>query len=345
MIRFFVLLLLFTISLAAHTQRLSFKTATEKIKQGLPVKAEDLGFKEYELVMKADTIRFYTWQRKDALPTSIYMTLPGTNAENIYTPHKDDDGSYWYNSLTSFDFSYLPDNYLFVIVAKPGFGFFGPSSSKNIPAIYWEKTSLMDRVIRADIALKHIQKYIIRKPESVAVFGYSEGFYVAAKLATINKSITHLGIGGGGGTTDFYDFILDNQKAVARGKLDIDTAVQANAKIIAAMHGIMDHADSTAFKYGYSYKRWASFAIPAIESLVKLKIPIYQVHGSDDESTPIESAYVVPIEFARLRKNNLTFTVYPRADHSLTERKNGKEIPHWDEMLNKFFNWVATHPY
>jgi pimeloyl-ACP methyl ester carboxylesterase len=110
------------------------------------------------------------------------------------------------------------------------------------------------------------------------------------------------------------------------------------------MAAIMAEPTATAFTYGYSNKRWASFAEPAIQNLVKVNVPIYQVQGTEDDSTPIEDAYVVPIEFARLKKNNLTFKVFPNCDHSLIEHAGNKEINHWDEMLRSFFSWVEKTP-
>lgn len=345
MVKIFTIAFLLTISSITNAQKLPLKLITEKLTQGQKITAFDFGFREYTVRKNGDTINFYTYQKNDKItPTSVYLYLPGTNAENIYSYHKEKNGSFWFNSLTSFDFSFLPENYLFIIVAKPGFGFFGNGDSDTIPKIYWNKTSLNDRVMRANTALDYILKNVIKKPKNVAVFGYSEGFYVGSKLATLNKKITHLGIGGGGGYTDFYDFILFNQKALLKSEIANDTAIKSNQEIISSLKQIMSNPESVEMIYGYTYKRWSSFAVPSIQNLVKLKIPIYQVHASNDESTPIESAYIIPTEFARLNKNNLTFTVYKNSNHSLIETtKDGEEINHWNEMINDFFKWISLN--
>lgn len=338
MSRILLLVAIALLSSHATAQKIKLKTANEKIKRGLVPVAEDAGFRSYRVVTKTDTINFYTYQKPGAIPNSVYMELPGTNAQAIYSWHKDTDSTYWFNSLTRFDFSFMPDNFLFVIVAKPGFEFFG--DAKQFPSVYWKKTSLHDRVMRADVALRYVQKNILKKPQRTVVFGYSEGFYVAAKLAAVNKSITHLGIGGGGGSIDFYDFVLDNLKAYTAGDMPGDSVANKNERIIASLKEIMADPQSMRMTGGYTVKRWASFAEPPLESLVKLTIPVYQVHGIDDESTPVESAYMVPVEFARLGKNNLTFKLYP-TDHSLREyRSDGTEADHWDEMMRDFFKWV-----
>lgn len=339
-----ILFLLLFLGQVVNGQKVPLKAITEKLKSGKFLTASDFGFKEYAFVQNGDTINFYTYQKKTTIPTSIYLYLPGSNAENIYTYHKENDSSYWFNSLTSFDFSYLPENYLFVIVAKPGFGFINNGNSNSIPQKYWDMTSLQDRVMRASASLEYVIKNILKKPENVVVFGYSEGFYVGAKLATVNKRITHLGIGGGGANSDFYDFILANLKASYIAKTSIDSTVQDNQQIISDFKEVMSNPNSIDFKYGYTYKRWASFAEPSINSLIQLKIPIFQIHGALDESTPVESAYAVPLEFARLKKDNLKFTIYSNSDHSLIERTvDKKEIEHWDEMMNSFFDWVKSN--
>lgn len=338
------ILIVIAIGQFVYGQKMPLKAITEKLKKGQFITARDFGFKEHYLVQNEDSIFFYTYQKENSTPTSIYMDLPGSNAENIYTYHKENDSSYWYNSLTSFDFSYMPENYLFVIVAKPGFGFFNNNNSNTIPQQYWDKTSLQDRVHRANATLNYVCKRIIRNPENVVVFGYSEGFYVASKLATVNKKITHLGIGGGGAYSDFYDFILTNLKESFDSKISSDTVVKENEQILSDLKEIMQDPNSVVnFKYGYTYKRWASFAEPPINSLLKLKIPIFQFHAANDENTPVESAYAVPTEFARLKKDNLTFKIYPNCDHSLIERSDDKQgIEHWDEMMYSFFDWVKS---
>lgn len=337
--------LVFTLlALISHAQKINLKPATEKLKAGhIPV-AADFGFREYRIYDKSDTIVFFTHQRPGSNPNSVFLTLPGSDAEDIYTFHKENDSSFWFNSLTDFDFSYLPKDFLLVIIAKPGFGFCGKSKPTEIPAKYWKFTSLEDRVYRADKAIGYVTKNVLRNPRKTVVFGYSEGFYVAAKLALSNKQVTHVGIGGGGGLTDFYDFIIMNQKSVLLKESLQDSAVADNNAMIYQLHDIIKNPSDTVFTYGYSNKRWASFAEPPVYSLLKLTIPLYQVHAANDNSTPLETAYIIPVEFARLRKDNLTFTVIPNCDHSFNETTaSGNVINHKSEVMTGFFKWVDSH--
>lgn len=318
------------------------KPILNKLRTGQPIAAADLGFAEYALRSRDDTVSFYTYTKPNSRPTSLYVFLPGTNPDHVYSYHKDTDSTYWWSSLTAFDFSFMPNDYMFVIVAKPGFGLVGNGDTQSVPTAYWKKTSLMDRVQRADKAINYLARRVLKKPKRVVCFGYSEGFYVAAKLATLNERITHLAIGGGGGYIDFYDFVLMNRIAVHKGEKTPEKSQTQLEATLANFRRIMLKPESTDdFASGYTHKRWASFAEPPIGNLSKVKIPILMVHGTSDENTPIENAYIVPLEFARLGKTNLTFKTYLNGDHSLVRRTaDGKEENQWTEMLADLFQWV-----
>ncbi|MBL0074026.1 MAG: hypothetical protein IPP34_20390 [Bacteroidetes bacterium] len=132
---------------------------------------------------------------------------------------------------------------------------FNNSNSKSIPQVYWEKTSFTRHSNSANATLNIVHEDT-KKPENVVVFGYSEGFYVAAKLATVNKRITHLGIGGGGAYSDFYDFILTNLKESYKSKTSSDTTIKENEQFISDFKEVMSNPNSVIdFKYGYTFER------------------------------------------------------------------------------------------
>ena len=90
-----------------------------------------------------------------------------------------------------------------------------------------------------------------------------------------------------------------------------------------------------------SYKRWSGFSEPPIENLLQIDKPIFAVIGSKDKAVAVESAYLVPVEFIRHQKNNLTFKVYPGLDHGFKKQlADGTYEDYWDEVLMDFLNWV-----
>ncbi|WP_232745176.1 dienelactone hydrolase family protein [Capnocytophaga sp. H4358] len=62
-----------------------------------------------------------------------------------------------------------------------------------------------------------------------------------------------------------------------------------------------------------------------------------------DESVPIESSLLIPIEFIRHSKDNLTFKIYPDYNHSFA-RPPQNENEEWSRefmtVFDDFMKWV-----
>jgi pimeloyl-ACP methyl ester carboxylesterase len=210
------------------------------------------------------------------------------------------------------------------------------------PKIYQQKNSLHNRVQRASAVIDYLDDaYNFKK---VIVYGHSEGAPVAAKLATQNKSITHLGFWAGNVLPDFFDFALEIRKEYYRGTI---TAKKAQKQIDETLEGFTQHiATDTANvdMEGYTNLRWWSYAEPPLYNLLKLDIPVYVQVATEDESAPIESSYMIPLEFARLKKNNLTYKVCVGCNHSFNiPLKKGKVERKWNEIFANFIQWTEDH--
>ena len=93
-----------------------------------------------------------------------------------------------------------------------------------------------------------------------------------------------------------------------------------------------------------SYKRWSYFSEPPVDNLLQIEKPIFAAIGTKDRSVALESAYLIPIEFIRHKKNNLTFKAYPLLDHGFEkELENGKFEDHWDTVFQEFLNWISLN--
>jgi len=171
----------------------------------------------------------------------------------------------------------------------------------------------------------------------------AEGAPVAPKLATINKKITHLGFWAGNVLPDFYDFILFDRKEAWKGNISEEEAHKNIQKTINSFQKIADNskdiqADS---KNDYTNKRWWSYSEPPLNNLLKTEIPIFVQVATNDESAPIESSYILPLEFIRNKKTNLTFEVCIECDHGFQiEKENGKTINKWPDIFKKFIDWT-----
>jgi len=178
----------------------------------------------------------------------------------------------------------------------------------------------------------------------VIVIGHSEGADVVAKLGTVNKKITHIGFWSGGGITQYYDFALFIRKEVSEGKIDEQIAQQKLNSLLTKIKEIETEPNSISKKWlGNTYKRWNHFSEPSINNLLKINIPIFVAFGAKDTSVPLESALLIPIEFIRHKKDNLTFKIYPDYDHSFNKvptNENEDWKSNWMDVFDEFIEWT-----
>ena len=101
--------------------------------------------------------------------------------------------------------------------------------------------------------------------------------------------------------------------------------------------------ESTALDhFGFTNKRWSTYERPPIEELLEIDIPIFALFATEDESTPIETAYLIPIQFMERRKDNLTFEVCMNCDHTYRSKDGEEEVARWSEMFKKFIDWTEA---
>ena len=97
---------------------------------------------------------------------------------------------------------------------------------------------------------------------------------------------------------------------------------------------------------GNTYRRWSQFSEPAIDNLLKIDKPLFVALGAKDESVPVESGLLIPIEFLNHRKTNLTFKLYPDYDHSFNKvpaNENENWESHWTDVFKEFLSWVEDN--
>ena len=162
----------------------------------------------------------------------------------------------------------ISDKYNIVMIGKPGIPFIdevGRNEKTGIPeypapAEYTKRLSLDWRVDSAKLVIDEVLGKLKYKPKKIIVLGLSEGFQVGAKLASIDKRITHLGIFVGNGLNQFYDFIVENRLRAERGEISTEEAQKNIDELFAVYKEIYANPNSTDKEwFGHTYKRWASF--------------------------------------------------------------------------------------
>jgi len=299
-------------------------------------------YKHYSIIKKKDTINFHLYSSdKTEKLNSILLFLQGSGSEPFFRV-KIKGKKKHIKSHIPFNLDRIPKKNAFVVISKKGIPFSIKDTVFKTPKSFYENESLEYRAKQADEVIKYIKKHLIHKPLKVIAIGHSEGSDVVAKLGTINKDLTHIGFWAGGGNTQYYDFTLFIRKEIQKGNL---TESQGKMKIDSLLNQFREiqKNENSIIKFweGHSYRRWSKFSEPSIQNLLKIKIPIFATACGKDESVPIESSYLIPIEFIRNKKENLTFKVYPDYDHSFMIRsENQKTEYHWMDVFEEFINWT-----
>jgi hypothetical protein len=306
-----------------------------------------LHFKEYRLVRGSDTIYFYAYQNNNKPKKHLVLYISGSTPQPLFS-YEFKDGKPVTYTWSHMENRSLPDNYLYVLIAKPGMrGVWSEAALSrldgNPPAAWLEKNTLDFRVRQADEVIRYCRRHLLSEAGKTIVYGHSEGFNVVARLLTVNKQITHAGLWCGSAMPDYYDFMVMKRKELYEGKvrdslaaLQLDTMLN-NYRDIFKQPGY--HKPGSI----YTNKRWISYAQGPITDLVKINIPIYQIISTQDANAPYESAFIVPLEFIRLGKHNLTLKTLIGGDHSLnTKLADGSKLNHWNEYFKDFISWTDT---
>lgn len=298
------------------------------------------GFTEQRIISDADTITYYL-KNYTVKPQNLVVFIQGTDPYPVFFYQIRNDGTAnlikWFND----DYKTLDPTYAYAIIAKPGVAGIFNKDNFSVPETYHKYNYREYRVSQISRTIDHIKRNHLKSPQKIIVYGHSEGAQIAAALATVNKDMTHLGFWSGNVLNNFYEFALFERIAALK-KDQTDSAAHANITgIVHWYQDVLKNPISTELdQSGYTNRRWSSYEEAPVNDLLKTKIPVYAVFASGDESTPIETAYLLPIQFIQHRKENLTFEVCLDCDHSYRENRNGKMVNHWPEIFRQFMEWT-----
>ncbi|GER60019.1 hypothetical protein ULMA_21270 [Patiriisocius marinus] len=318
-------------------------------------------FEHYSIIKNKDTINFHTYSNGEvASKKGVLLYIQGSGNDPFYkiirqvdtisNPKKGKPEIKKYlevHKTIPFDLANFPKDYLLVTISKKDIPFEIFGNDFIAPNSFYINDTLDYRVWQASEVVNYLSDNLLKKPTKIIAFGHSEGTEVVAKLGTINDRVSNIGYFAGGGNAQYYDFILDVRKYVQRGEMTEEESIIEIEKIFTEVKDIYKHPKSLTKKWlGHPYRKWSSSVEPSIDNLLKITVPIYVAHGAKDTAVPIESAYLIPIEFIRKGKNNLTFKVYPNLDHSFSimpESKNEIYEEKWDVVLKDFLEWCEAN--
>jgi hypothetical protein len=252
----------------------------------------------------------------------------------------------------------LSKTYHIVVLSKPGIPFIDSVKMEDyngvkIPSYkpktdeYDKRLSLEWRAEAASAVINKIEKDLPINNSKIAVIGISEGFSVGAKLAAINKKVTHAALVVGHGLNQFFDFIIQARNEALTGKITLEQAQKRIDSLYTDFRAIYaDKSSITKQWQGHTYLRWSSFcgSFP-MDDVLKANIPTHVVACANDTNTAVLSTDYLYLESIRLGRTNIDYKVYPY-DHFFNEPvKNEKgEVTgmtnHTLDVIGSAITWI-----
>ena len=263
------------------------------------------------------------------------------------------------------DFTELPPivnqykaDYNFIMIAKPGVPLVVNEAyidklfetRSNPDPVQYPRTYLahnyLDFYVRQTNA---VLAYVLKQPwvdaRRVVVTGGSEGYNVAIKTAATNRAVTHL-IAFSGNLEGRHQALIRRERGRAfsgeitqeEAQRNVEDLQQQWTKICRdSLNTDGSSGDPNRTMYSFSHGQNTAY-------LLSLSIPILIIYGTADVGST--SNDILPLEFARRGKTNLTVKAYPNHDHyfyKYTYGPNGKEIRkeyNGEAIQRDYFEWL-----
>jgi hypothetical protein len=250
------------------------------------------------------------------------------------------DGEKIYHTFP-FDANDFLDEFHLVIIGKPGIAII--SDVKNLKQNYcilddslritkeYSDNNYLDYYFeRNNFIIKKLLKEKWVSPKILVVAGHSEGSYIAVKMASTNKKITHLIYAGGNPYGRYLNILAQSRY------YDNDSTTFENWK------KIVKNKNNIDYNGGDTYKCTFDFSKPLVNEIFNLKIPVLFSYGTKDWSTPYNDLFY--IESIRKQSTNISFLPYIGLEHNyfpVNEKlEPNQEIYNWENVGKDWLKWL-----
>ena len=283
---------------------------------------------------KLGKVEFCTFKSSIEKKKPLLIFIHGSGNEPTFCYQTDLKTYAWKGFL---EIEKYKDKFHVICVNKPGIPLFDTvqknpvnfQTSYPLNEEFTNKYSLEWRAEAASLIINEAIKLLPVDKSKILVIGHSQGGQVAPKVAVLNKKVTHIVLLNSNSLNHLYDFVLQERLAAFKGEQTFETTQTNIDSLFSDYKKIFDDPESRTKMWNEeTYFRWASFSDETpLENMLKLKIPIYVVAGGKDlwGSFVMNTDYV-QIDFLQHKKTNLTYKVYPNANHFLQDEitVNGK---------------------
>ena len=202
--------------------------------------------------------------------------------------------------------------------------------SLRIPKAYSDNNYLNFYVDRNNFILKKLLKEKWVSTTKLVVAGHSEGSTIAAKMASINKKITHLIYSGGNPYGRFLNIL-----AQSRQNDDDNQSIEYWKEVVA-------NKNDLSYNGGDTYKCTYDFSESLEAEILQLQIPTLISYGTKDWNVHYVDLFYV--ETIRKKLNNFTFNPYVGLEHNYFQVNEklepNYEIYNWENVGKDWLKWL-----
>jgi esterase/lipase len=305
---------------------------------------EKNGFQKINIISKKMNIPFLTISQniKTKKPTILFLqgSMP------IPTILKDSSGAS--TSIIPFQINSYLEKFNFVIIPRYGIPIIGSyekdtngylDKNGKPPLEFIKNDNLKFRTFQAKTVLDYLYKQKWVQKDSIYVIGHSEGYRVAAKLATKTNKISKI-------ICMSADPFNRTAEMVFRERINCfnnenDSVSQSEIEsLIESFKSIGSNIEK--YKDDYDLYNWMSYErdMP-YKNFKKIKNPILIVYGTND----IPSTHNDLIPYL-LKQNNILLKAFPDYDHNYFKKefdKSGNAIGvtnHWGDVMDYCIKWL-----
>ncbi|RYG18228.1 MAG: hypothetical protein EOO07_09445 [Chitinophagaceae bacterium] len=254
-----------------------------------------------------------------------------------------------YNTLP-FDETQFLENYHILIISKPhipiianinkldkNYNYFKDVEKQLPPKAYTDRNYLEYYVYRNNAILKQLFKERWVKTNQLLVVGYGEGSTIAAKMASINKKITHLIYANGNPYGRITTILAQNPETTTASNLQKEHILEHWKKVV---------ANPTQIQYdgGDTYKATYSFSQPQRDNLIQLKIPVLINYNINDIGVAYQ--HLFQVEAIQHHKHNITFCSYASLRNPIFQMNKIGTIPeeqtYCNTISNDWLEWLKS---
>ncbi|MFD1469167.1 hypothetical protein ACFQ48_13110 [Hymenobacter caeli] len=320
--------------------------------------AAKLGFKLIRLAQRGETTSFLVAgtpaQLRQRKP--VVVLCQGSEVRPLIAV--DDKGPFfigWPGDLKSYQ-----DRYHFVIVGKPGLPLVAPvaaltpamdyadPATGRAPLAWLAHDTPQQYAATAEAVLRYLRRQPWVDPHNTAVVGVSQGYHTAVWLAKRDCHVTHAALLASNPYSRLHQYVAEVRAEQYRGTLAPARAQSQVDSLYLQYRALVAGTEAAARPWnGDFWRNWVSVTkYAAIDAMLRLRIPLFVGYGTADIGSALND--ILPFEFDRRGKTNLTLHAYPGLDHHFTlplPAKDGHpQAPEWhgDEVFKDVMAWLAT---